>query len=1061
MLAGKTHSGGSRTAASEYLLGLDIGTTSIGWAFIALKSDEPCGILRAGVRCFEAGVEGDIEAGKDSSRARPRRIARLARRQIWRRAARARKVFRILQALNLLPPGEARSPEARHAILHALDQELLRKYDLARDPVKAHLLPYLLRAWAVERPLERYELGRALYHLAQRRGYQTNRRAEADNDDEDNEKQRKIVQASIETLQQDLAGRTLGQFLATLDPCQRRIRQRWTSRSMYQDELARIWQRQAAALGLTEENRKQLYKAIFFQRPLRSARGLIGQCDLETGQRRAPLASLVAQEFRILQQVNHLRVCLPDHTERPLTDQERATLIQALMRQEELSCAEARKLLRLTKRGTKFTIELAGEKSLRGNRTQARLVAVLGPRWDTFTPLERDELVWDVIHYEKAAALARRVQKRWGLDPQTAEKLANVRLEAGYAAHSAAALEKLNERMRTGEAYATAKQAVYPHAHKPDRVVSRLPPVKEALGELRNPAVLRALTELRKVVNAILRRYGKPKAIHLELARDLRRSRKEREKISAEQAKREKARRDALQKMLREFPNYQPKRGYDPAIEKILLAEECNWECPFTGEKINMQTLLGKNPQFDVAHIFPRRYLDDSFANKTLCYHEENRHRMLDRLPMEAYAGTPQRWQEILARVKKFQGPYAAEKLRRFQTEKVPDDFVSRQLNDTRHSTKLAAQYLGLLYGGPYDAQGHRRLVAVSGSITAYLRRAWRLGVHPGPDQAGQGKNRDDHRHHAVDAIVVALTSHATIQKLSTFAARSQPGQQRLITGDFQEPWPSFQRDVRQALEAIYVSFRAEHKLAGPLHAETNYSPPIPTPDGKFTHHVRKMLSKLTETEIRGDAIVDPVIRALVQKKFEELGGKQPDKVFADPANHPYLTARDGRRIPIHKVRIRARVNPVPIADDPARQRWVAPSSNHHAVIVAQLDPQGRETRWEDHVVTRLEAHQRLRQAGPRNQLIQRDWGPSKRFKFSLMLNDMLEMDAPGGGRQLCRVLGISKGDYELCLHYDARSQTEIARQKQRIRVNAEKLRLLRARKVVVTPLGDIQPAGG
>jgi hypothetical protein len=80
MLAGKTHPGGSPTAASEYLLGLDIGTTSIGWALIALKSDEPCGILRAGVRCFEAGVEGDIEAGKDSSRARPRRIARLARR---------------------------------------------------------------------------------------------------------------------------------------------------------------------------------------------------------------------------------------------------------------------------------------------------------------------------------------------------------------------------------------------------------------------------------------------------------------------------------------------------------------------------------------------------------------------------------------------------------------------------------------------------------------------------------------------------------------------------------------------------------------------------------------------------------------------------------------------------------------------------------------------------------------------------------------------------------------------------------------------------------------------
>jgi CRISPR/Cas system Type II protein with McrA/HNH and RuvC-like nuclease domain len=107
MLAGKTHPGGSRTAASEYLLGLDIGTTSIGWAFIALRNDEPCGILRAGVRCFEAGVEGDIEKGKDSSRARPRRIARLARR--------ARQCIRAAMPTNHRLSPERQSPE-RHRI---------------------------------------------------------------------------------------------------------------------------------------------------------------------------------------------------------------------------------------------------------------------------------------------------------------------------------------------------------------------------------------------------------------------------------------------------------------------------------------------------------------------------------------------------------------------------------------------------------------------------------------------------------------------------------------------------------------------------------------------------------------------------------------------------------------------------------------------------------------------------------------------------------------------------------------------------------------------------------
>lgn len=1055
-----THATSARSTRSrKYVLGLDIGTTSIGWALIALDRDLPCGIVQAGVRCFEAGVEGDLEAGKDSSRAESRRKARLARRQLWRRAARARKLFRTLQSLDLLPPGEAQAPQQRHAILRALDQDLFKRYGLASDPVKAHLLPYLLRAWAVERPLERYELGRALYHLAQRRGFQSNR-AVSDEDDGDGKdtKRAGVVEPALQTLQLKLAGRTLGQYMATLDPRQTRIRQQWTSRQMCQDEFDRIWKRQAPALGLTEQDRQQLYKTIFFQRPLRSARSLIGRCDLEPLARRAPLASLVAQEFRILQQVNNLRVRFADHSERPLTDKERTTLIEALMNDGDLSCAEARKKLGLKRPGTKFTIELEGEKQLHGNRTQARLAAVLGPRWQTLSPAEKDALVREVLHYQKEEALARRAQTYWNLDEQTARKLAKVRLEQGYAAHSAAALEKLNALMRTGMAYATAKKTAYPHAHEPAQHVARLPPVKKALPELRNPAVLRALTELRKVVNAIVRKYGKPEKIHLELARDLRRSRDERQRIHQQQHDREKQRHQAMQKILGEFPNF---KVTPSAIEKVLLAEECNWQCPFTGQPINMQSLLGCHPQFDVAHIYPRRYLDDSFANKTLCYHEENRHRMGDQLPMVAYSDNPQVWGQILARVRAFKGRFAAEKLRRFQTEQVPDDFVSRQLNDTRYTSKLAAQYLGLLFGGSCDAQGNRRLFAIAGPATALLRRGWRLGISDGFDPSSLGKSRDDHRHHALDAIVVALTTPAMVQQLSTLAARGLPGHERLLGGDLDEPWPGFRSDVRQAPEKIYVSFRAERKLAGPLHDESNYSPPIVLPDGTTEHRVRKPLKKLSETEIR-DAIVDPKIRKLVQEKFAELGGKNPAKVFADPANHPYLLARDGRRIPIHKVRIRVKQKPIPIADDPARRRWVAPRGNHHVVIVACLDDQGREIAWEDHVITRLEAYRRLRQAGPRprNQLIQRDWGPKKRFKFSLMLNDMLELDEPGGGRQLYRVRGLSEGDYELTLHFDARPQTEIEKKKQRVRMTAEKLRLRHARKVVVTPLGEIQPAG-
>jgi len=1032
-----------------YILGLDIGARSIGWAIIDIRHGKPAGIRRAGVRCFDAGVEGSIEQGKDASRAAQRRQARLARRQTWRRARRARKVFGLLQSLNLLPAGDGGNPQERHRLLYELDRELLERHGCLAEPVKAHLLPYILRAFAAEQPIERFEFGRALYHLAQRRGYLSNRKAEERGDDEDDQGK---VKAGIESLATKLAGRTLGQYFATLDPRDERIRRRWTSRQMYLDEFNRIWSVQAPLLGLKEEEQKRLYDAIFFQRPLKSQKGLVGKCELERGRRRAPLATLAAQEFRILQKVIDLRVRFPDAAERPLTSDERQTLIDALQESDDLSCAAARKLLKLNKRGIEFSIEEWGEKKLPGNRTNAGLAAIFGKRWPKFTSEERDQIILEVLHYQKPAALVRRAMKHWGLDREAAEKLSELRLEAGHARHSIPALKKLNDLMRHGIPYSTARKEAYPRSFTAGKPLKLLPPVMKACPDLRNPAVCRTLTELRKVVNAIIRQYGKPETIRIELARDLKRSRKDRKRIADAQREQEARRSKALSKMLGEFSSYQPKAGFDPAIEKILLAEECNWQCPFTGRTIHMQALVGRNAQFDVAHLFPRRYLDNSFLNKTLCYHDENRHRMHDLLPKQAYGGDADRWKEIVQRVKAFKGPAAAIKLERFQAEEVPEDFVERQLNDTRHNSMVAAEYLGLLYGGLWDPAGKRRIEAVAGGITAMLRNAWRLR-----------KDRNDHRHHAQDAIVLALTGPAQVKLLQESVARASEGGQRFRLGDLDDPWPNFCGTVSAALDAINVSFRCNRKLAGALHAGTNYSQPIKGGNGPPVHHVRKELHKLSLTEISGDAIVDRAIRTLVQQKFQELGGKDPKKVFADPANHPAMLTKDGRKIPVHKARLRVGDKPKAIAERGMRQRFVTAgaNSNHHCAIVALLDLSGKETKWEERIVDRLEANRR--QARSRKDgstgIIQRDWGRECRFKFSLMPNDMLTLEDEGGVRRLYRLCNISKGDYELRLHSDAREATEIRKLKQRIRVNANDLRKARARKVVVGPLGDVVDA--
>ena len=117
------------------------------------------------------GNETEIASGKDESQNIKRRQARLQRRQLWRRGRRLKKVFHVLQKAGLLPADEARTPEQRHELLKKLDAELAKTFLPEHDRVAGHLLPYRLRAWRSTKPLPPFAFGRALFHLAQRRGF--------------------------------------------------------------------------------------------------------------------------------------------------------------------------------------------------------------------------------------------------------------------------------------------------------------------------------------------------------------------------------------------------------------------------------------------------------------------------------------------------------------------------------------------------------------------------------------------------------------------------------------------------------------------------------------------------------------------------------------------------------------------------------------------------------------------------------------------------------------------------------------------------------------------------
>lgn len=1054
-------------STAPYVLGLDLGTHSVGWAILDWDGEKPTGIRRLGVRRFDAGVTGNIEAGRDEAPGTARRTARQQRRQLWRRAWRMKQVFRVLTEARLLPSG-GDSPDERDVTIKALDKQLIRDFLPQSGPearILWHLLPYCLRALALEKQLPSFALGRAIYHLAARRGYQSNLKARKD------EKEEGVVKSGIGELEKLLDGRTLGQFFASLDPEEKRVRERYTSRGMYLDEFERIWaaQRQFLPELLNDDVKQRVFDAIFHQRPLKSQRGLVGRCEREPSQRRAPKACLLSQQFSVLQKLNDLELETHDGELRRLTESERTKLLAALTAEGDLTWAAIRKLLQLKGprgefRGDRFNFEDGGDKSLLGNRTSAKLSDALGNSWSRLQPAEQIALVDEILNFTNEEALARRLQKAWHLTANEAKAVAAISFEPGYAALSRRAMAKLLPSLERGVRLQTAMKEHY-GSTVAIPMLEFLPPVQPsrnprdkdthpAFTQLRNPTVSRALTELRKVVNAIIRQYGKPVQIRLELARDLKKSRKDRQDIQSRNNANRKSRDDARERILKE-------RGAHFVtphnILKLRLAEECHWVCPYTGKSIEMETLISDHPQFDVEHIYPFSWsLDNSYINKTLCHVDYNRNVKKNLTPFRA-AGRSADWHEIINRVRRFSGSAAKAKLFRFLNEEVEPDFCNRQLSETRYISRLAADFLALLYGGRNDLEHQQRVFVRTGGATAYLRAELKLNTLLG-DPDDNEKSRADHRHHAIDALVVALTDQGTVKQLADSAeVATTQGQRRLFT-PIKLPWKTLIEDVREQLGTINVSSRVNRKLAGQLHDATVFSKPHPHVDGKgkptTVHHVRKPLASMSTQEI--ERIVDDRVRALVQEKLEKIG-LEPAKAFQDNQNLPYLTAKDGRIIPIKRARIRKSDSTIHVGKGTAA-RYVAPGANNHMEIIAVLDAAGNVKKWDGVIVSRFEAHQRKSAGKP---IIERDHGLGKKFLFSLAGGEHVMMRREGAeADELLRVTVISEGQVEFVIHNDARPITE--RKKipgARIRCSPNAMWKLEARKAVVDPLGNVLPA--
>lgn len=1124
----------SMTAKRPYVLGLDLGVSSLGWA--VLEEEDPPRIRRAGVHLFEAGIDGGkqspenaLQSGKEQSRAAPRRDARQQRRQTWRRAYRKRVLLKSLIRCGLLPEPESRlaTPEDIDGYLKSVDAALRKKWE--SDPKVDHracqVLMYRLRAEALRTKLDRYEVGRALYHLAQRRGFLSNRKTDGQPEESERKgkdgpvqeegldsgdpqmNRRKTGQVSegiseLQTLMTAAGAETLGQFFASIDPADpdgRRIRSRWTARGMYEHEFGRIWDEQARHYSsiMTGEARVEIRRAIFRQRPLKSQRHLIGRCSLAPGKRRAPIASRLFQQFRMLQKVNDLEVIpcsyvevdavdkktgevridprtgkpkrkkelLPDPLQSPrrLTSEERqaaiATLIMgdatfAKLRSEGAAPKESR-----------FNLEHDGENSLPGLRTDAKLRAVFGERWDSMTELQKDAAVEDCLSIERADVMEKRGRGHWALSSEAARAYSRIRLEEGYASFSSAALRKILPSLDSGirlqsiiAPESSFCKELFPRVGKAPVPLDVLPSVDRAFGDLASPAVARALTEVRRVVNAIVRQYGKPAHIRIELARELKKGRKRRAAIAERMAERRRIRERAAERLLQQYPG---RRITETDKLKVLLADECNWCCPYCDEgegSFGWAALFGDAPTIDIEHIWPfSRSLDDSFVNKTLCCHRCNREEKKNCMPAEAYA--PDRLEGILQHVMRFRGDAAGEKLERFKAEVIPEGFARRHLSETQYISRKAAEYLSMLYGGYADEEGKRRVHVPSGGLTAWLRTEWKLNaILSDRDE----KERCDHRHHAIDAIVIACTTPATIQKLQLSAARSCESGSRRRFAELEHPFDL--EDARRAVEAIVVSHRQNRKVRGGFHNDTIYSKSMPRNGKEVGHRARKLLDRMKENEI--DAIVDPRIREIVRAAYAKRkreGARNPAQAFGEQQHRPKLPHGDRiRRVRLYVKGPRMLLG-ASIADrknrGAAKQRWVQFQANHHTVIAAKISGNGGDAKWRDDLVSRFEAISRVRAGAP---VVCREMPSGFQFLFSLSLNEYVELDAPsGGGRAVYRVKSLSDGKIGLVLHSDNRDRKQREAAGDYIERGASWLRERKARKVTVSHLGEVRSAGG
>ena len=868
----------------KYTLGLDIGIASVGWAVI---DNEGKKIIKSGVRCFNRAE--NPKTGE--SLALPRRLKRSVRRIIRRRHQRLCRIVKLLRESGL---------------------DFEKKDFIYFDPWK-------LRCDALKRKLKEEEFACILLHIAKRRGFKSAKKikkVDINNDsiEKDNKSdERSKMLSGVSGLKAELEKsgcETIGEYLASLSKKRNEPEsyKRTVLRELLEDEVKKIFEIQFKVGCAFASNvlLKKYLEIAFTQRPIQSTKDMVGFCEFEKNEKRASKATFTFEKFRNLQFIiNNIKISKLPRLESEdikriinLALNDKSGKVTYKKIRKELELRDDEKFLNL-----KYGRNEDGKKEKDPESEVAiefKAYAKLRKAIETIDADFWNELKSNIDLYDEIAQiltvekderkikdlLTNKIKDKC----QNYEDVVDNLLDCTFATHgnlSLKAMRKIIPFLEEGLTYDKAcLNAGYKHSETTIGYGNKkfLPKFEN----LRNPVVNRSLSQVRKVVNALIREYGSFKDIYIELARDMGKTFKERREIE----KRNEKSFETAKERKGNFIDIFKREPLPGEIERFRLWQEQSHVCPYCSKNISPHEMEnGTLSQVD--HIVPfSRSFDDSLNNKVLVCSKCNQEKG-NKTPYEWFGKDIEKWNRLLEttssyNIYKKRNLYIGQNDNSIELEEKLDNFKNRNLNDTRYITR---EVMKAIKNSLRFEDNKQHVFCRNGHATDLFKKFWGVSYL---------KNRDENdRHHALDAIVVALCSNSANQKLSTFFTHHEYAnnliQHSNVKERFELPWETFRYDVEESIENIFVSRMPIRKITGEAHEETIRSQRVLKDGSKI------ILQRIKIKDVTSDNIEKLYEKSRNKKLYDTIKNRleefksEPKKAFLEPI---YMPKNDGTQGP-------------------------------------------------------------------------------------------------------------------------------------------------------------------